>query len=1022
MREVTAKTRAASTPRLFLLRLPMAAALILAMALTSRAGGPKCVAGTSYFDPSVAGQALTWPQGTVNYFTDQGDLSPLLPNASANSYVADAFNVWTSVPTAAVAATNAGNLGEDVSGANVISNADGSISMPADIQSSAIGTPVGIVYDLDGTVTSALLGAGAGDASQCFFNAVFGGNDNYGSPASYQHGLIVINGQCAQQAAQLTDVKYRLVRVIGGVLGLGWSQLNVNAQSGSPVPTSDDFAGFPVMHFMDLWNCVPITVCYPNPYQLSMDDAAALSRLYPVTAQNQSSFPGKQVFSATTARIHGSVYFTDLHGNRAQAMQGVNVVARWIDPATGKPSRRYAASSASGFLFRGNAGNPITGFVDSAGDEFAEWGSTDQSTRGFFDLAGLAPPPTGAQYQLTVEALDPKWSAGVGPYSPGPVAPSGLTQPITVTVQPGSDLAQDILMMGSAQPLNQKSSSWTAPVRVPSSGDWVGSLSGWGDIDYFSFTARANRTLSVSVTALDDSGQPSVVKSQPVIGMWAASDPEGTTPPAFTPSPFNAVPVGLTRLDASVLGSTTFLLGISDVRGDGRPDYRYHAHVLYADSVSPARVSVSGGAVNLLGTGFGTGLSASVGSIPAAILASNATTMTLAAPAHADGPQDIQVNDPVSGGSSTMTASLIYGAASDDSVVMMEGMNPSTPVGTQATNPMMVRVVAADGVTPVSGASVGWSGSNGVQLSACGAASACSVITDQSGNAATWLTPSAPGLATITATLAPGVYSPAKSVSALLTATESTADIGITTPLLFVSQGASVSVPVTARVLSNGSPVSNAQVNFSIFSGTGSLNPQSASTNANGYASVNLSLPTISVQLKMSACVAPGNAPCAVLYASPVPLSQQNLQQVSGAGQISTGQAFQAVVVRVTDSQSPPDPVLAAPVSFLTTVLRPGGMAPGMGTGEMDPGNPAMPVILKVTQSNVISNVNGLVSVMPSSGGFSAPVEVDVSVSAGTSAFVDDPLLLLPGVSSGASGKCAPPARHPIAGPLEPKQ
>lgn len=91
--------------------------------------------------------------------------------------------------------------------------------MPTDIQSTATGVPVGIVYGYDGSVTDAFLGAGAGGSSQCFFNAVFGGNDNYGSMAAYQHALIVINGQCARRASQLNDVEYRLVRVIGGVSG-----------------------------------------------------------------------------------------------------------------------------------------------------------------------------------------------------------------------------------------------------------------------------------------------------------------------------------------------------------------------------------------------------------------------------------------------------------------------------------------------------------------------------------------------------------------------------------------------------------------------------------------------------------------------------------------------------------------------------------------------------------------------------------------------------------------------------------
>jgi len=159
--------------------------------------------------------------------------------------------------------------------------------------------------------------------------------------------------------------------VTGGVLGLGWAQLNRHVLTGSPAATSDDYAGFPVMRFTDPLDCSPITLRHAVPYPLSMDDSAAMSRLYPVTAQNQAAFPGKRVFSLATARIHGSVWFTDTHGLRTQPMQGVNVVARWIDPSTNQASRRYAASSVSGFLFTGNQGNAITGTDDVLGDPLA---------------------------------------------------------------------------------------------------------------------------------------------------------------------------------------------------------------------------------------------------------------------------------------------------------------------------------------------------------------------------------------------------------------------------------------------------------------------------------------------------------------------------------------------------------------------------------------------------------------------------------------------------------------------------
>lgn len=1015
-------TSSMASARSFLVRLALSAAAILIFALLARAGGPKNVAGTSYFDTAVVGQPLVWPQGIITYYTDQGDLSLILPNASANALVASAFGQWTAVPTAAITATSGGMLAEDVNGSNVFLNADGTISMPADIQPTATGTPVGIVYDYDGSVTDALMGSGAGSTAECFSNAVYGGDDNFGTFATYQHALIVINGQCVLESSQQTDIEYRLVRVIGGVLGVGWSQVNPNVLTRVPPPTSADYLGFPVMHETDPLNCVPITICYANPYQLAMDDAASLSRLYPVTFQNEANFPGKQIFSAVTARIHGSVWFTDSQGNPTQAMQGVNVVARWIDPTTNLPSRQYVATAVSGFLFTGNTGNPVTGFDDALGTPLAEWGASTRTMEGFYDLAGLQPPNgSSAQYQLSIEALNPEWSAEVGSYSPGPVLPSGLAQPIALTVTAGNDVDQDIFMTDAPQPLPPIASTWTAPYPVSPGGDWQGSLSSYGNMDYFLLPAQANRTLSVAVTALDEYGNPSVGKVQPVIGMWAASDPQGTAPPALTPSPFNQLPYGLTRLDAQVETSTNFLIGISDFRGDGRPDYRYHAYVLYGDSVSPSRVSVNGGAMTVLGTGFYPGLTTALGATATTPLAMGAGQMILSAPPHADGTQNITLTDPVSGGSSVMTHAFTYGAAASDLIVLLSGsLNPSTPVGAQSLHPMSVRVLQADGITPVSGATIGWSANNGLQLSACGGASSCSVISDQNGDAASWLTPAAVGVATITATLAPGAYSVSPSVSATLNATESSSDIGVTAPYLFIAQGATVSVPLTVRVLSNGAPQNNATVNFAVGAGSGTLSAPNATTSSGGYATVNLTVTQLAASVQVYACVAPGNLPCQNFYATAVPLAQQTLQPVSGGGQVSTGQAFQPVVVRVTDFSSPPNPVIAAGVTFLTTVLRPVGSSPSGGSGETNPTNPGMPVILQVSQNTATSDLNGLANVTPSSGSFGPPVEVNVTASAGVSAFLDFPLQVLAAFATAGQienhgGPSAPPPESPLA-------
>ena len=117
------------------------------------------------------------------------------------------------------------------------------------------------------------------------------------------------------------------------------------------------------------------------------------------------------------------------------------MVARWIDPSTGLPSGAYAAASVSGFLFTGNAGTTVTGYNNSAGQPFNQYGSNDATLEGYFDLAGLQIPNGGstAQYQLTVEAVDPFWSSTVNPYQPWQVLPSGSSQAITVNVTLGGD-------------------------------------------------------------------------------------------------------------------------------------------------------------------------------------------------------------------------------------------------------------------------------------------------------------------------------------------------------------------------------------------------------------------------------------------------------------------------------------------------------------------------------------------------------------------------------------------------------
>jgi Bacterial Ig-like domain (group 1) len=970
----------------------LAPILFVFCAAPARAGGPKYIAGSSYFNSGIMGQPLTWSQGQINYYTDQGDLSPILPNATANSFVASSFSVWTSVSIASLTANAAGELAEDVNGSNIeVSN--GVVTAPADITPEATEKPVGIVYDYDGSVTDALLGSGAGDSSQCFWNAVFGGVDNFGATANFLHALIVINGQCALQSSQLTDLEYRLVRVLGGVIGLDWSQLNLNVITGDPPPTQDDFAGFPV-------------------------DMAALSRLYPPASPPSS-----------TARIYGNVYFTNHAGGMAQAMQGVNVYARWIDPSTGLPSHQYGVSSVSGFLFTGNAGNPITGWDDPFGNAYSEFGSSNQTIEGFFDLAGLPVPnaASSAQYQLSIEAVDPLWSAGVGPYAPNQVAPSGTFDSMTITVNAGGEFEQDVLMSDCAQPVLPWSATetWTAPAPVPAAGDWVETLSGYGDVSYFLLPARANRTLSVEVTAMDETGAASESKAEPVVGMWTLGDAQGTLPPALTTSPFNSETFAMTLLNAQIYNSNSFIIGISDLRGDGRPDYQYHAHILYGDSVVPSRLPVAGGAITLQGTGFTNELGVSVGATPVPLLATNASQILLNAPAQSDGAQTVTVTDPASGASSIMTDVVTFGAAASDTLLLIASGNPPTPVGTQSINPVVVRVVASGGVTPVSGATVAWSTTNNATLSACGGAPSCSVVSDEGGLASTFVTPTLAGNVTIAAELAPAVYNPPQTVIATMTTSPAeNTNIAVTTPYLWIAQGASVSVPLTAQVVNqNGSPLSDVKVDFFFASGSGSLSAPNATTNSAGYATVTLTATNLSGSFQVNACVAPNNAPCQNIYGNSVAPALLNLQPVFGAAQVVAGTGFQPLTVRVTDSSTPPNPVLAANVSFQSTVLRPLGNDLEVATGAPSSSQTGMPVILSSAQTSVQSNVSGLASFTPTVGSFNGTLEVAIQVSAGTMANLQDVMESLPETYIGTPPAPNPPGvipapRSPDASPV----
>jgi len=954
-------------------RILAVAALVLFSPVASLAGGPAFVAGSGY-NPGVAGQPLVWANASVQYFTDQGNLSPILTGAQADAFVASAITAWTSAPGVGLTATYAGHLAEDVNGSNIQATVNGVITAPADITPTALGTPLGIVYDYDGTVTDAVLGQGAGGLGDCFTNAVYGGPDDFSPSGNIVHAVVIINGVCASTNTQLPDVQYRLVRILGRVFGLGWSQANLNVQTHNPAPTSADYAGFPVMHFMDLVSCVPISICYPNAAVPKMDDVTTLARLYPAANPQPSG------------RLWGNVYFTDSSGNATQEMQGVNVVARLIDNS-GQPSRQYVVTAVSGFEFVGNAGNIILGYVDANGLRYDRFGSSDVSLEGFFDLGQLTiPSGQYALYQLSVESIDPNWSWGVEPYAPTEVVLSGSFAPVVVTVASGSNSERDIAMLGSeiAQTHPGSGSSYMNPAPLPQGGGWSSWISGYGSADWFEFTAQANRTASFAVTAMDEAGRPTESKLLPIIGIWELRDNSENPAPASTPSAFNSMTFGMTRLDALFHTSEAYRLGVADYRGDGRPDYSYQASVLYSDTVTPARLSVAGGVIALQGIGFKPGLHVSGGGNNGSVLSQSATQIQVALPVAAlDGTATIQVTDPISGSFSQMIGALTYGAAADDLLLLLAGGGQTSPVGAQAPSVIRVRATASDGVTPVNGATIAWSATNGTTFSSCSGASSCSVLSDEAGEASTWVTPTALGQSTITAALAPASYSSPQIQQATLVATESALDLAAVAPTRWIAQGATLTVPLTVEALNNGVPKAKVVINYVVTQGSASLSSGTATTNSAGLATVTAQLTSLAASVRVSACVSPGNSPCTAFSLFATPLSAWTLETVSGSSQVVPfGQSFQKLIMRVTDGSPADNPVQGVNVTFVTTLERNPQGPGGPFLGDSYQGQGAMPVILGTSQAQGVTDQNGWVWIIPTVGSV-GPCQVYIVVTAG---------------------------------------
>jgi hypothetical protein len=925
------------------------AALFVLAPLAATAGGPKYVAGTNYFDPGAVGQPVHWANGQVSYYVDQGPLNSSVTHEQATAMVDAAVSLWSAVPTAGVTLTDKGTLNEDVSGLNTIALTRSQFAQPTDLSPSAINYPLAIVFDSDGSVIDALYGTGSSEPTSCQNNGVFAGLDNINPDATIAHGVIILNGRCATTANLLQMMSFEIERAFGRVLGLDYSQVNRDALQ-VRVPGGTD--GWPVMQPLSGLCGQSGGSCIPNPTILRYDDIAALSRIYPITAENLSRFPGKVITADNTVSIRGNIAFRTGPG-----MQGVNVVARPLD-ANGNPMHQYTVSAVSGALYSGNRGNTVTGFADANGVPRARWGSNDTGLQGAFDLSGIPLPPgmSTASYQITFEAIDPLFILGnsVGPYGDGQVLPSGTLSPIIVRDM-GASGAQtvNVTVADSASGGYQDAiGTEAAPRPMPTSGMWVGRLSQVGQSVWFSLPVRGNHTFTIVTQATDESGAPTGMKALPSIGVWDGYSPIGAAAVADAPG-LNGSAVGETWLRVSASADDIVRVGVADLRGDGRPDYSYNGWILYADSVQPARLPASGGPLVIHGMGFRAKDTVMVGGRAAIVTSISQNEITAIAPAAEEGVSgsvDVEVDDlPVFYAQTIITGGISYDSGSGDALTLI-----TAPANTVPTNTPLAFTVAALGadLTAAGGVTVTYTVTSGTATLACGMP-VCQVVTTGDGIATMNVVATDAKLAVVTASLSNG-----SSLQAHFTG-GTPAALRSLTPQLSLAAGAAFTWTVQALALSDGVPSTGQTVIWqSAGSGITVSGPASALTNSSGIATKTLAVGPLTEgqSATINACIN-GTNQCVTYTAFGARPQYATLQPVSGTAQRLTGGAA-------------PDPIMMRLLDMNGNAMAGGTVALYQALYAWAPAcNPHVvcppSVLLSIQAGTATSGIDGLVTFTP---------------------------------------------------------
>ncbi|MEO6801692.1 MAG: IPT/TIG domain-containing protein, partial [Granulicella sp.] len=909
--------------------------LILVGGGVARGATPRWVTGPPFF--TTAGQNVIWYTDQPLYFTDPGDLSTSVNHAAADAMVAAAASVWN-VPTARMVLQQGGTLDEQVSSANVYlqQGAPGTSGLvfPADVSSTNYAAKqIAVIYDRDGSVTDLLLGSGASDPSGCRQNAVTESVDLMASAGTIRHALLILNGRCTGPAAeQQLQMQYQLERAFGRVLGLGWSQLNDNAFTGTPQPTYAQIQHWPIMHPIDIVCGLYTYQCLPQPFTLRDDDVASITQLYPVTA---APMAGKILSLTQASMVEAVLSFPTQEG-----MAGMNVVIRRAPIPRQVVDSFDDVSTVSGIQMRQQSGSPVapapTGFAGTQGTaSYVGYDYARIGAPGFvhFQWVPVLPGQAANDLYFRTEAINPLYVGeyAIGPYQNSTVQPSG--SPMTWRInyaQPGwygSYGYYEIANSSAASTCATGSDGTERAAAAPAVGGWwTGLLCGVNTSQwYFGHTAwtalpvKAARSFTVEVTALDEQGVATANKARPVIGVWAGADAFGSLPDVSAPAAFNGVAVGMTSVAVQSSSVDTLRIAIAEERGDGRPDYNYQARILYADTVAPAVVN-GGTQVTITGMGFRPGNTVTVGGVAAKVSSWTSTAIVVTVPylksvlPGTTVAVDVAVMDASTGGSTVMTGALQYVYTALPYVLaLVSGPSGSLPVGLAAVTPFVVEAIDIDGVTPLVGVPVVFTTTSGtVAWSACGG-STCTVTTDANGLASIGVTPLSMGAVTLQAAALGATQTDSFQGVALIRL------MTVTPAATYLAAGATASWGVQAWALQQGLPALLTPVSWGV-SGVGMVlsGLQNLTDLLGGaQATVTAGPLTAGAQVTGSACA--WGSICGSFVVSGVDPSEFVVAIAGGAGQaVAATETLLPMTFTVTDGVG--NPVVGATVTVHQTL------------------------------------------------------------------------------------------------------